>query len=147
MSAFADSSALVKLYVSERGHDVVRDLPRPLVVATLARVEVPAALWGKVRVGELAPRDAAILVSAFEFDYHGDSVGGPAFAAVPVGEELLVSAARLSALHNLRAYDAVQLACAKAARSVDESVHTFAAFDRRLCEAALVEGFTLVGTF
>ena len=42
-AAFADSSALVKLYADELGADMVRALS-PLIISQLARVEVPAAL-------------------------------------------------------------------------------------------------------
>ncbi|MGH3855031.1 MAG: type II toxin-antitoxin system VapC family toxin [Pseudonocardiaceae bacterium] len=58
MIAFADSSALVKLYADEQDHQVVRGLGS-LVVSALARVEVPAAIWRKHRMGELDPVDAA----------------------------------------------------------------------------------------
>ena len=44
MTVFADSSALVKLYADEPGHEPVRALSR-LVVSQLARVEVPSAIW------------------------------------------------------------------------------------------------------
>ena len=65
MTVFADSSALVKLYVPEAGHIAVRSITDPIVIADLARVEVPAAFWGKVRTGELALDDADVLISAF----------------------------------------------------------------------------------
>lgn len=148
MSVFADSSALVKLYVAEFGHEAVRAGagPGPFVIATLARVEVPAALWGKSRTGELSASDAALLASAFEFDYHGDDQAGSIFAIVAVDESIVVSAARQAARHALRAYDAVQLACAIAARGADPSVDTFAVFDLQLRDAAVVEGFSLLDT-
>jgi predicted nucleic acid-binding protein len=53
LSTFADSSALVKLYADEVGHEQVRGLVS-VAVAQLARVEVPAALWRKQRMGELS---------------------------------------------------------------------------------------------
>jgi uncharacterized protein len=146
VSAFADSSALVKLYVPEVGHESVRDLVGPMLIATIARVEVPAAFWGKVRTGELAAQDAATLTSAFEYDYHGSAVDGPRFTVVRMTEEVLELAARLAARHGLRAYDAVQLGCAITARGSDDGVNTFAAFDRRLSDAALAEGFAVVTT-
>ena len=144
MSVFADSSALVKLYVPEFGHEAVRASAGPLVIAMLARVEVPAALWGKSRSGELRASDAALLVSAFEFDYHGDGQADPIFAVVVVDESIVVAAARHGARHGLRAYDAVQLACAIAARGADPSVDTFAVFDLKLRDAAVTEGFSLL---
>ena len=146
MSVFADSSALVKLYVPELGHEVVRALTSPLVISTLARAEVPAALWGKSRTGELSTSDASVLVSAFEFDYHGDNRANSTFAIIAVGESILVEAARYSARHSLRAYDAVQLASVIAARDADPMVDTFAVFDVKLRAAAIAEGFFVLET-
>jgi len=141
VSVFADSSALVKLYVPEFGHEAVCGGERPFVIAMLARVEVPAAFWGKSRTGEISPQDAGLLVSAFEFDFHGDDQVDSIFAIVSVDESIVVAAARQAARHGLRAYDAVQLACAIAARDADPSVDTFAVFDRTLRDAAFAEGF------
>jgi uncharacterized protein len=144
LTVFADSSAIVKLYVPEIGHEAVRQAEPPLVVSALARVQVPAAFWGKSRSGELAAEDAALLTSAFEFDYHGDVVDGSAFASVAVTEAILVDAARLAARHGLRGYDAVQLACAVAARSADPTIGTVAVFDKDLRRAMVAEGFVLL---
>lgn len=146
MSVFADSSALVKLYVPEFGHEAVRAGVGPFVISTLARVEVPAALWGKSRTGEVSASDTALLVSAFEFDYHGDDQADSIFAIVAVDESIVVAAARQAARHGLRAYDAVQLACAIAVRGADPSVEIFAVFDLKLRDAALAEGFDLLDT-
>jgi uncharacterized protein len=143
LSAFADSSALVKLYADETGHEQVRGLAST-AVAQLARVEVPAALWRKQRIGELSAGDARLLTADFEADYFGTDSEPPRFAAVTVTGSLLDEAARLCASHGLRAYDAVQLATALAVRRVDESCTEFAAFDRSLRTAAATEGFELV---
>ncbi len=139
MSVFADSSALVKLYADEAGADAVRTLG-PLVIAELARVEVPAALWRKQRTGELTAADAQLLVADFEADYFGVDEEGPRFAAVHASAELLDTAARLVAVHGLRAYDAVQLSCALAARTALGELAMMAAFDERLRAAAAAEG-------
>ena len=143
MSTFADSSALVKLYADEAGHEQVRSLVS-VAVAQLARVEVPAALWWKQRMGELSAEDARLLTADFEADYFGTDSEPPRFAAVSVTGSLTDQAARLSASHGLRAYDAVQLSTALAVRRVDESCTEFAAFDRSLRTAAAAEGFRLM---
>lgn len=143
MSTFADSSALVKLYSDEAGGEHVRRLAS-MAVAQLARVEVPAALWRKQRMGELSAADAQLLTADFEADYFGTDLEPPRFAAVAVTGSLLDRAARLSAAHGLRAYDAVQLASALAVRAADEDCTEFAAFDRTLRTAAAAEGFGLV---
>ena len=143
MSTFADSSALVKLYADEAGHERVRGLAS-MAVAQLARVEVPAALWRKQRMGELSAGDARLLTADFEADYFGTDSEPPRFAAVAVTGSLLDEAARLCASHGLRAYDAVQLSAALAVRRADESCTEFAAFDRSLRTAAAAEGFRLM---
>ena len=143
MKTFADSSALVKLYADEEGHDMVRQLD-VLVVSHLARVEVPAALWRKQRMGELTAEDAQVLTAEFEADWFGTGKEPPRFAAVVVTSGLLDQAAQLCASHGLRAYDAVQLSCAVAARTADESCRSLAAFDQSLRAAAAAEGFELV---
>ena len=143
MSTFADSSALVKLYAAEADSEQVEPLTA-LVVAQIARVEVPAAIWRKQRMGELTAADAGILVAAFEADYYGTPDDPPRFAVLRTTAGMLDSAARYTATHGLRAYDAVQLAGACAARAVDAGCDTFAAFDIALRTAAAAEGFRLI---
>jgi len=139
VSVFADSSALVKRYADEPGADDVRALPL-LVVSALARVEVPAAFWRKVRTGQLSAADAAVLASAFQFDCADPAV--LVVVAPTVG--VLEHAARLVAVHPLRAYDAVQLASALAVRAADREVTEFACFDAGLRSAAAAEGLVVV---
>lgn len=143
MSTFADSSALVKLYSDEPGHEHVREL-LSVAVCQLVRVGVPAALWRKQRIGELTADDARLLVADFEADYFGSDAEPPRFAAVTATAGILDEAVRLCASHGLRAYDAVQLSSALAVRHADESCTAFAAFDRSLRRAAAAEGFDLV---
>jgi uncharacterized protein len=145
VSVFADSSALVKLYVPETGHEQVRAIPAPLVVSSLARVELPAAFWGKHRAGEIEADDAGLLTTAFEYDYHGDQDHESTFAIVPVSEAILIDAARQAARHGLRAHDAVQLASAVAARAADDSIDSITVFDKLLRAAAIAEGFAIIG--
>ncbi len=144
MSVFVDSSALVKRYADEANHEAVRSVPGPQAVSVLARVEVPAALWRKHRLGELSTDDVALLVADFEADWFCAEQDGPAFAAVPVTDAILDGAALQVARYGLRAFDAVQLATAVAVRTVDPSASTFAAFDVALRAAAVREAFTLL---
>ena len=135
----ADSSALVELYADEDGADVVRRVPVH-VVSAVARVEVPAALWRKARTGGLSVENATILVAAFVADWRD-----PDGRFVPVGlwVPVLEQAASSAVVHGLRAYDAVQLSCALAARAADPAVDSLC-FDAELREAAGREGFSLV---
>jgi uncharacterized protein len=140
--AFADSSALVKLYADEPGAEVVRALS-VLTVSQLARVVVPAALWRKHRIGELSDTDTALLVAAFEADFYGAD-GEPArFPVTDITAAVLDDAAVLVGTHGLRAYDSVQLASARRVhKALDESL-VFVAFDKSLRRAAVREGLDL----
>ena len=143
LTAFADSSALVKLYADEAGCEHIRGLVS-VAVAQLARVEAPAALWRKQRTGELSANDARLLTADFEADYFGTGLEPPRFAAVAAAGRVLDEAARPCVSPGLRVYDAVQLSSALAVRSADESCTAFAAFDRSLRAAAAAEGFEVV---
>lgn len=139
---FADSSAVVKLYADEAGAERIRAIPR-LIVSQLARVEVPAALWKKHRVGQISASSAGYLLADFEADYFGTPDEPPRLIAVHVTAAILEEAARLVGIHGLRAYDAVQLATSLAARAAALDL-VFLAFDEPLCGAAIAERFELV---
>ncbi len=110
----------------------------------IARGEVPAAIWRKERLGELPSADAELLVAAFEADYDGTDREAPAFAAVALAPAVLEAAAQITAIHALRAFDAVQLACALAAREADPGCTEFACYDDELRAAAARSGFGLI---
>lgn len=143
MIVFADSSAVVKLYADEQDHPLIRK-QSALLVSTLARVEIPAALWRKHRMGELALTDLTVLLAAFEADYHGSTGEAPRFGVIAATPTVLETAARLVGVHGLRACDAVQLASAKAAAHAIPDCRTVAAFDNTLRRAAAAEGFALL---
>jgi predicted nucleic acid-binding protein len=143
LTAFADSSAVIKLYLDEAGHEHVRAL-KEFVVSGLARVEVPAAFWRKQRLGALTAQQALVLVEEFEADLLGDGADGVRLAPVGLRVPVLRSAARLSAVHGLRALDAVQLASGCAARDADPDCGMFACFDETLRVAAAAERFALL---
>lgn len=131
----------MKRYADEPGADIVRGLS-DIVVSSLARAEVPAAILRKQRLGELSPQDAATLLAAFEWDWFGaggDGLG--AFAVVAANAAVLEVAVHALSAHPLRAYDAVQLASALAARSADPDLSAFACYDDSLAAAAHAEGF------
>ena len=143
MTTFADSSALLKLYVDEEGHEPIRRLGG-LVVAHVSRLEVPAALWRKHRLGELTASDARLLTADFEADWFGTDEEPPRFLVVAATAALLDEAVRLCASHGLRASGGVQLASALAARRADETCSSIATFDDALRIAAAAEGFDVM---
>lgn len=110
----------------------------------LARVEVAAALWRKHRTGEIDLDDALLLNRAFAADYAGTPEESPRFQVVEIADSAIERAAELAGAHGLRAYDAIQLACALATRAVDKNCTTLASFDRELIRAAVAEGFEVL---
>lgn len=143
MSFFLDSSALVKLYADESESELIREMDA-VAVSALARVEVPAALWSKRRIGELTGQEAGILVAEFEADWFGTSAEPPRFAAIALTAGQLDQAAALTSDHDLRAYDAVQLAAAVGARDADAGCEQFVCFDHQLGRAAGALGFRVL---
>jgi predicted nucleic acid-binding protein len=133
---------LVKLYVDEPGHESVRSVDQ-IVISALAKVEVLSALWRKHRLAQIDAPAAARLVSGFEEDFFGTDDSDPRFRIVRVSDEILDAAARLTGTAGLRAYDAVQLASAEAARAASSGCDTFACFDTTLRDAAARSGFSL----
>lgn len=142
MTLFADSSALVTRYADESGRPAMGD-GDTLIVSQLCRVEIPAAIWRKHRIGALSSADASVLVAAFEADYAGSVDAAAAYVVVLVTQPILDQAVRFVRIHGLRAYDAVQLSSAAAVADVVPECRTFAGYDRQLRDAAAAEGFLL----
>jgi uncharacterized protein len=145
-SFFLDTSALVKRQITEPGHAWVHALCMPsagneLVIAELALVEVPAAYAGMARQTprriSIARRDR--LIADFERAAAGQ------YVIVDVTRPVLLRAAALCRVHPLRAYDAVQLACALTRRddvlAAGRPAAIFVCADTNLLAAAQAEGF------
>lgn len=103
-----------------------------------------AALWRKQRTGEVDLDDVLLLIRAFAADYAGTPDAPPRFRIVEVTDTAIERAADLTGTHGLRAYDAVQLACALAVRAVDKGRTMLASFDHELIRAAAAEGFAVL---
>lgn len=141
--AFLDASAGVKRYLDEVGSDVARSAADP-TYSDLTRVELASAVWRKERDGLLSLDEVGDVLDAFAADWLGTPSAEPTVAVVALDDAVLGRAAQLTGRHGLRAGDAVQLACALAARRVDPTIIDFVCFDRRLRDAAAREGFRLL---
>lgn len=136
---YVDTSALFKRYVQEDESDEVleRMEDAPAVgTALITRVEVAAALAQAVRQQRMGRDDARAAETEFLDEWD-------AFTRIGMTNAFAERAGELAWKHDLRAYDAAQLAAALAwkdemAETDDEIV--FACFDRELCEAAAAEG-------
>lgn len=112
---FFDSSALVKAYIAEIGTSWVRtildDPQHRIYVSQLAEVEVIAALTRRFHVGDLTQQERDQSVHDIREDCRS-------YFTVNISDQVVESAVELAVRHNLRAYDAVQLASALEVRSI-----------------------------
>ncbi len=145
---FLDTSALIKRHVTEPGHTWVESLCDPnagniLVISEAAITEVIATFCRMVRENpprlNLADRDT--LITIFE------TLVQQRYVVVQVNRAMFVRAAGLCRTHNLRAYDAVQLACAATFRDDEiaavRPAPTFVSADNALLGVAALEGFPI----
>lgn len=142
MTAFLDSSALVKRYANEPESHLVQAVSEPVLASDLATVEVPAAIWRKHRVGEVSASDAHTLCRQFLNDVSSSNLDRNT-VLMKANEDILHGAIDLVARHPLRAYDAVQLASALSASRLVGGC-SFGCFDRQLSTAAAIEGLPLL---
>jgi uncharacterized protein len=134
--AYLDASALVKRYVVERGsRETIALTADSEMIATsiVTRAEVAAALAKAVRVGVVPEVRARSAQRSFARDW-------PDLVRVPVTEALVERAEALAWDHELRGYDAVQLASALTCQESVGAEIQLATFDRQLWEAASKAG-------
>lgn len=135
--AYLDTSALLKLCVTEPGTDLVAavwDGADLVVTSRLADAEVRAVLASGRRAGALDDDAARTAVAAWRRL-------SPGLRLVETVPAVLDEAARLVERHPLRAADAVHLASALVLRSPDLLV---LAWDEHLAAAARAEGLTVL---
>lgn len=131
MIVYADTSALVKLFVEETGSGAVRALlqgAQVLGTALLARAELGAALARGVRLGSISEQEAAAARCALEAAW-------PSWAHVAVDEALVARAELVAWEPGLRGYDAIHLASALTWQEGLGQPLVLATFDRALWEA------------
>jgi predicted nucleic acid-binding protein len=132
---FLDTSALVKLYITELGSERMRVLVakgEPVAVSVLAFAEIHATFRRRRREELLQATELEQLQLAFASDWEE-------LTQVPVGSAVLQLVPSLCARHPLRGADAVHLASALLLHQAGLQV-TFACSDRHLVEAAAAEG-------
>lgn len=143
---YADSSALVKVHLPERGTFWMRALiaannSQTLTTSRLSAVEVLSALNRRVREGSLATADYPLAVRGFFALYR------TRYNCVSYTNVIIQRARGLLEAHPLRAYDAVHLASALEANQLlsvaGQPPLTFLAADARLLAAAQAEGLAI----
>ncbi len=145
---YFDTSALVKLYVSEIGSEWVASildavgpsggLLHKIAFSKIGIVEVAAAVARRERMGEISVEQRLILYARFLRDSQRR------YIMLGLTDTILYSAARLTQRVALRSYDAVHLAAAvalnKQLTSYKLAPLTFVSADEQLCRVAALSG-------
>ena len=141
MILYLDTSAAIKLYVREVGHDLVRDVANAasaIATCLISYAEMRAVFARLRREDRLSEEDFNSVKAAFDDDWR-------ALVRIQVEEAVLRRAGDLAEAFALRGYDSVQLAAADHLRSGSGRPVLFASFDHRLNEAASLLGCQLLG--
>ena len=139
---FFDSSALVKRYVHEVGTAWVRGLTHhrtgnQIFLARITVVEVTSAVARRRGGRTISSSQASSFLSRFRKHLAGR------YTILEITPGLLAAATTLANRHELRAYDAVQLAAALELNRVSEGGIVLVSSDRDLNKAAAAEGLTV----
>ena len=133
MTLYLDTSSLVKLYVTEDGSDVVRQLVSEagvVATSTVAYAEMRAALARLRREGVLTRSRLASARSEFEEQW-------PTYLTLEATDALCRAAGELAEKYSLRGFDSIHLASFNEVASRAGVAQTrFSSFDDRLNEAA-----------
>jgi uncharacterized protein len=139
---FVDTSALVKRYVQEVGTAWVRGLTHrragnQILLARITVVEVTSAVARRRAGRTISTAQASSFLSQFRKHIAGR------YTILEITPGLLADAATLANRHDLRAYDAVQLAAALELNRISQGGIVLASSDRELNAAAQADGLTV----
>lgn len=142
---YLDTSALAKYYRREPGSDFVErlfaDVSAQRLISRLAMVEIESAFASKVRTGEIDQEGARLARRRLESD-----LGRRNILMAAVDDRHFEIARRLLLKHgidrSLRTLDGLQLSVAIALRRAGFAP-IFIASDQRLCDVAVLEGFSV----
>jgi predicted nucleic acid-binding protein len=129
---FCDTSALIKLLISEPNSDQMEKSSSQAEAIAVCRITWAEAMAGMAR----RQREDPISGDDIEQARQRLIISWDQFMIVEVSQRLVETAGRFADVFALRGYDSVQLA---AAHELDQSTDqplTFACFDRRLKQAA-----------
>lgn len=136
MIIYADTSAVVKLYVTETHSEKIRTVMDSADLTAshiLTYVEAHSAFARLHRSNHMTDTQLTQAQNAFNGEW-------PGITHIELNNELVRRAGNAVAAFQLRAYDAVHLMAAEMLQDhVDDDV-TFACFDRRLNQAAVALG-------
>jgi predicted nucleic acid-binding protein len=133
---YLDTSALIKLYVTEPGSDEtesLREQADQVATVMITYAEAAAAFARRIREQPVMAESLSLARGEFFADW-------PLYLGMPIDQRLLHHAARLADAFGLRGYDSVQLAAAHILQLHSVPGIVFASFDERLANAASLIG-------
>ena len=136
MILYLDTSALVKLYVRERGTAAVRrqaDDAEAVATSMVAYAEARAAFARLLRERPASRKRHRQRVAQFDRDWDR-------YAVVELTPAVAHNSGEIAERHGLRGFDAIHLASALWLKSAYSGDLAFMAFDRRLVPAAAAAG-------
>ena len=139
---FLDSSAVVKQYIFEQGSNRVRAAVDPtagneLFISAVTGAEVVAGIVRRRRLGDIDRNAANLAIQEFIDDWQ------TLYNHLAIEGSLIERAMALAQMHELRGYDAVQLASAFLLNDRYRSLSlpiTVVSADKELNAAAIAEG-------
>jgi len=133
VTLYLDTSSLVKLYVSEAGSVVVRQLvgdAKVVATSVVAYAETRASLARLRRTGALTTSQLTSAKREFEEQW-------PTYLTLDATDSLCRAAGELAERYGLRGFDSIHLASfAEVARRARRDATQFSSFDDRLNQAA-----------
>ena len=141
MILYLDTSAYVRVYVREAGHDQMWSATQgasEIATHLVTYAEMRAALARMQRMGRLIAEEAASIKATFEQDWDKTLKISPT-------EAMMRRAGDLAERFGLRGYDSVHLAAAESLRvGQGADLLRFASFDERLNQSATELGLPLL---
>ena len=128
---YLDTSALVKLYVTETGSEMVHgavEAAERSATSTVAYAELRATFGRRYRVGDLEDEELRRAVARIDMDWRG-------YLRISASNLVAFRAGALAERHALRGFDAIHLASAARLQEKFPDLR-FLAFDDRLVNAA-----------
>jgi len=135
---FCDTSALLKLYITEAGSEALKVLVQEAEAVAVSRIAWAEAYAALSRRAREVPEDAMIIEQAklaLTEDW-------PSFVVLEINQMLVERAGEYADTFALRCYDSIQLAAAFEVGRISQTPIFFACYDLRLNKAARLLGMS-----
>lgn len=136
MILFCDTSALLKLYITEAGSNELKALMQEAEAVAVCRIAWAEAFAALSRRAREVPED----MSTIEQAKAAMAADWPHFVVLEIDQPLVERAGEYADTFALRGYDSIQLAAAFETGRISQTPIFFACYDIRLNKAAKLLG-------